>query len=237
MSRRQFSLKCSESPKPIRLRQVVLVCATFILALCFDAGQNCFAQEGDTKPALSPLRRVAAVLGRPVRTLRLLDRRPLVFAFLKGKYEIFVVRDLITNETLEIALDLNTWRRIVPAELRKRDRERATVEGRKLEPQLLDLLLRHADLSKIEVRLYFSLELVRRPEESPQRDWLEPDLREQFQTRLDAELRELGIDVPLRVRPDFPVLEATLSAPQVVKLAASPLIQSIALAGEPEIPD
>jgi len=50
-----------------------------------------------------------------------------------------------------------------------------------------------------------------------------------------VELRQLGIDVPIRVCFDCPVLKATLSAIQVVKLSSSPLIQSSELVAEPEI--
>ena len=220
-----------------QLHQVSLVCVVFISALYVGLGQSCSAQEPRSKSTGNPLRNVAALLGRSVENLRLLDGRPLVFAFLKGEYKTFVVRDLTTDETVEIALDLKLGRRIDPAELRKRDRERAAVEGRKLEPELLDLLLRHPDLSQMDVLLFFSLELVQPSKKPPQRDWLEPDLREEFQTRLDAELRQFGINVPLRVRPDFPILEATLSAPEIVKLGGSPLIKSIALVAEPVIPD
>jgi len=106
---------------------------------------------------------VASILGRPVERLQVLDRRPLLFAFLEGQYEIYVIRDLTTDETLEIALDLNSGHRIDPVELRKLDRECATVEGHRLEPRLLDLLLRHPNLPLIDVRLHFDLESVPRP--------------------------------------------------------------------------
>lgn len=219
----------------IRLQQLFLLCVAFVLALNFEAEQNCFAEKVNDKPTLCPLQKVASILGRPVERLRVLDRRPLLFAFLEGQYEVYVVRDLTTDETLEIALDLNSGRRVDPVELRKLDRECATVQGRKLEPRLLDLLLCHPNLPRIDVRLYFDLESVRYPGESPQMDWLEPALRERFQACLDAELRQLAIDVPIRVRSDFPILEATLSAIHVVKLSRSLLIQSIELVAEPEI--
>ena len=229
------SLKCYEIRSLYRFGRVLLLCSVFILTLGFDAGHYCFALKVNNEPTLSELRSVASVLGRPVERLRLLDQRPLMFAFLRGRYMIYVVRDITTDETLEIALDLNSGRRVDPVELRKRNWEHATVEGHKLEPQLLDLLLGHPELSRIKVRLRFSLESVKRHGELPPMDWLEPNLRERFQARLDAELRQLGINVPLLVRPDFPVLEATLSGIQVVKLGRSPLIQSIELAAEPVI--
>jgi hypothetical protein len=184
----------------------------------------------------SPLLSVASILQRPVEKLQELDRQPLSFAFLEGRYEIFVVRDLTTGETFEVAINLENGRRVDPAELRSRDRERATVEGHKLAPELLELLLRHADLEQIQVRLHFSLESVR-PLESREVNWSDPDLRWQFQARLDAELRKLQVEVPLRVPSDSPVLEVILSARQVVKLNGSPLIESIDLVAEPEIPD
>ena len=84
---------------------------------------------------------VASIFERPVEQLQELDRRPLPLAFVEGQYETFVVRDLATGETLEVTIDLESGRRVDPVELRNHDRQRATVEGRRLEPELLELML------------------------------------------------------------------------------------------------
>lgn len=184
----------------------------------------------------SPLQCVASILGRSVERLQELDRRPLALAFLGGRYETFVVRDLTTGETLEVTVNLESGRRVDPVELRNRDRQRATVEGRRLTPKLLELVLRHPDLEQIRVRLHFSLHTVQ-PPGIGEADWSDIDLRQEVQARLDAEQHRLGIDEPLRASSDSPMLEATLSARQVVKLGGSTLFRSIDLVAEPEIPN
>jgi len=184
----------------------------------------------------TPLQYVASILGRPVEKLHELDRRPLSLAFLDGRYETFVVRDLISGEILEVTVDLESGRRVDPVELRNRDRQRAIVEGRKLTPKLLELLLRHPDIEQMRVRLNFSLESLRLPR-AIEADRSDVDLHQEFQSKLDAERRRLGINKPLRVPPDSLVLEDYLSARQVVKLASSKLIKSIDVVSEPEIPN
>lgn len=182
-----------------------------------------------------PLRDVASILGRPVEELQELDRRPLPLAFLGGRYGAFVIRDLTTGETLDVTLDLNSGRPVDPVELRRLDRERGAVEGRKLEPRLLEVLLRHPDLEQVQVQLHFSLEPAQPSIGAV--DWSDANSRQDFQSRLDAELRRLDVDEPLYVPSDSPVLAVTLSAPQIVKLGSSPLIQSIALLATPRIRD
>ena len=85
------------------------------------------------------------------------------------------------------------------------------------------------------MRLHFSLEPVRSP--GGEADWSDVDVRQELQSHLDAELHNLGIYVPLRVPSDSPVLEVTLSVPQIIKLGGSPLIQSIDPVAEPRILD
>jgi hypothetical protein len=195
----------------MRLSRVLWLCVVFSLSLCSSAMHGCRGQKGETEPMRSPLQSVASILGRPVEVLQELGRRPLPLAFLEGQYETFVVRDLTTGETLEVTLDLESGSRVDSVGLRRLDRERATVEGGKSEPELLEVLLRHPDLEQIRVHLYFSLEPVRPP--GGEADWSDVDLRQEFQSRLDGELRRLGIDVPLRAPSDSPELEVTLSAP------------------------
>jgi hypothetical protein len=97
------------------------------------------------------LAQVAVALDRPVEALRELDRRPLRLAFLGGTYETVVVRDRVTGATLEATLEAVNGERVDPVELRRRDRELAARHGSALDPPLLDLLLRHAELEAIRV--------------------------------------------------------------------------------------
>lgn len=181
------------------------------------------------------LQDVASILGRPVDRLQELDRRPLPLAFIEGRYETVVVRDRVTGELFEVTLDLDRGRRADPDDLRRLDRERAAVEGQKLEPGFLDLVLSHPELRRVEVRLRFSLEAVQTPDKEA--DWSDVALRRAFQSRLDQELRALEIGVPMAVVADAPELEATLSVTQIVRLAGSPLIQVMELVSEPRVPD
>lgn len=221
--------------KSDRLGHTLSLWLLLSLALCSGAVYGCRGQEGETEPMDAPLHDVASILGRPVEDLQVLDRRPLPLSFLGGQYEVFVLRDLTTGETLEVTLDLDSGRRVDAVELRRLDRERGKAAGLKLEPELLDVLLRHPDLQQVQVRLHFSLEPVRPP--GGQADWSDVDVRQEFQALLDAELRELGFDGPLGVPSDSPVLEVTLSAPQIIKLGGSPLIQSIDMVAEPKVLD
>jgi hypothetical protein len=97
------------------------------------------------------LAQVAEALGRPVGQLSELDRRPLPLAFLDRDYETIVVRDRASGATLEATLDVATGERADPAELLRRDRELAARRGRRLSPQLRDLVVRHPELQKIDV--------------------------------------------------------------------------------------
>jgi len=221
--------------KSVRLGYTLSLWLLLSLALCSGAVYGCRGQERETESMDSPLQDVASILGRPVEDLQVLDRRPLPLTFLGGRYETFVVRDRTTGETLEVTLDLDSGRRVDAVELRRLDRERATVEGRKLEPELLEMLLRHPDLEGVQVRLHFSLEPVRPP--GGEADWSDAGVRQEFQALLDVELRELGFDGPFGIPPNAPELEVTLSAPQIIKLGGSPLIQSIDMVAEPKILD
>jgi hypothetical protein len=100
---------------------------------------------------LVTLAQVAAALGRPAERLFGLDRRPLQLAFLDRDYETIVVRDRDSGETLEATLDAATGEQADPAELRRRDREVAAGLGRRLSPELRELVLRHPELQTLHV--------------------------------------------------------------------------------------
>ena len=181
---------------------------------------------------------VAKILGRPVERLQELDREPLLLAFLEGQYETFVVRDLSLGESLEVTLDIESGQRVNPVELRNLDRQLGAIKGRKLEPELLEIVLRHPDIEQIQVRLQFAIESIRLPSLGLREvDWSHLELRKVFKSRLDSELRELDIDVASWLPTDSPYLEVTLSAHQGVKLGDSKLIRSIQLVAEPEVLD
>jgi hypothetical protein len=99
------------------------------------------------------LRRAAATLGRSADQLQLLDRRPLPFAFVTGHYEALTLRDRASGELLEVALDLDSGERVDPVNLRRLDRERASIEGAALTPELVDLMLRHPELRAVRVHV------------------------------------------------------------------------------------
>jgi hypothetical protein len=100
---------------------------------------------------LVTLAQVAAALGRPAEQLIELDRRPLPVAFLDRDYETIVVRDRVSGATLEATLDAATGEQTDPAELLRRERELAASRGRRLSPQLRDLLVRHPELRNVHV--------------------------------------------------------------------------------------
>jgi hypothetical protein len=187
-------------------------------------------------PSQSPPQNVADQLERPVEVLQEIDRRPLPLAFVEGRYETYVVHDTVTGERLEITLDLDTGRRVDPSELRSRDRQLAAIKGTRFDPDLLDLLLRHPDVERVQVRLHYALQPLKRLG-SQEADWSDPDVRQAFRSELGAELDRLGIRLDPQVPPHSPVMTATLSAPEILKLADSRWLQSIELAAEPEILD
>lgn len=90
-------------------------------------------------------------LGRPADELFELDRRPLRLAFLDRTYETIVVRDRATGTTVEATLDAATGERADPAELLQRNRELAAKLGGPLSPTLRDLVLRHPDITAVDV--------------------------------------------------------------------------------------
>jgi hypothetical protein len=113
------------------------LCLVLGLSLCSAGLEACHTQEDERVPGQSPPQNVADQLGRPVEILQEIDRRPLPLAFVEGRYETYVVRDVVTGERLEVTLDLGSGRRVDPAELRSRDRQLAAIKGSKLEPELL----------------------------------------------------------------------------------------------------
>jgi hypothetical protein len=100
---------------------------------------------------LVTLTQVAAALGRPAEQLFELDRRPVPVAFLDRDYETVVVRDRVSGETVEATLDAATGEQADPAELLRRDRELAASLGRRLSPELRDLVVRHPELQNVRV--------------------------------------------------------------------------------------
>lgn len=97
------------------------------------------------------LAQVAAALGRPAEQLFELDRRPLPVAFLDHDYETVVVRDRVSGATVEATLDAATGEQADPAELIRRDRALAASRGRRMSPQLRDLVVRHPELHNVHV--------------------------------------------------------------------------------------
>lgn len=180
-----------------------------------DAGE----ESGESPAAVRGT--VAAILERPVERLRVLDRRTLALAFVEGRYAIVVVRDLETDETLEVAFDVDRELPVDPTRLRQRDRERAAVEGRKLQPDLRELVLRHPELEEVEVQLRL----------------VPPEMNGRLQL-LEAELQRLEVEATWRQLPSgADPVAAILSAQGIVRLASSPLIEEMELLGDPEIVD
>ncbi len=62
---------------------------------------------------------VSAALGRAPDQLELLDRSPLSFAFVSGRYAVFVVRDLQSTEVLEVTINLENEQPVKELELRE----------------------------------------------------------------------------------------------------------------------
>lgn len=166
---------------------------------------------------------VAAALGLPSERIRVLDERPLVFAFVEGEYRIFTIRDLATGELQDVTLNEESGERVDPDSLRARDRELAASEGKKLTPVLLDLLLRHPELVAIEVRAVFD-----EPRSGESREG---------RARLESELARLGIEASPRESGDGLVLEASLPARLVARLAQMPSVRAIELMADPVILD
>ena len=168
---------------------------------------------------------LAALLGRPADQLQVLDHRPLAFAFVPGAFVTYVVRDRASGETLELTLDMATGHTVDPPALRQLDQSQGEARGKKLSPDLLSLVLRHAGLEAVQVRVSFAP------------DTAQASGGRQLPALLAAELRQLDIELPLQTSGREIGVELTLSVRQIISLGASPGVQSIALAGEPEVPD
>lgn len=174
-----------------------------------------------------PLDNIAALLGRPADRLQLLDYRPLALAFVPGSYVTFVLRDRASGETMELTLDEATGQAVDAAALRQLDHSQAALRGKKLAPDLLSLVLCHADLAAIPVRVTLAPPAAQAG--------AEPGVA--ANAPVAAELREMAIDLPPQGHASQSPREMTLSAPQIVALAASPQVHAIALAGDPVIAD
>jgi len=165
---------------------------------------------------------VATALGLRPERIQVLDRRDLALAFVEGDYEIYTIRDLVTGEPQDVALDERTGARVDAEALRARDRELAADRGVKLAPDLRELLLRHPELPAIEVEATFD----------PGAGAAGPKRRQ-----LEAELARLGIAAsPVAVDNGW-ALRASLSARQVARLAQLEPVRSVELLADPVILD
>lgn len=164
-----------------------------------------------------PLDKIAALLGQPADQLQVLDYQPLALAFVPGSFVTWVLRHRASGETLELTLDEATGQAADPATLRQLDQGQAAARGAKLMPDLLSLLLRHANLAAVPVSVALA----------------SPAAAEQLATQL----RQLAIDLPPQAHESESAVKLTLSVPQIVHLAASPWVRAIELAGDPEILD
>lgn len=99
----------------------------------------------------TPHHDVAALLGRPAEELVELDRRPLVFAFVDGRYEQVVLRVRGTREVFEVTVATD-GRLVDVEELIARNRAVAAERAAVLDEALAGLLLRHPELEAIHVR-------------------------------------------------------------------------------------
>jgi hypothetical protein len=180
------------------------------------------------KPQLDSL---ATLLGRPADQLQVLDYRPLALAFVPGSFVTYVVRDRASGETLELTLDVPTGQAVDPSALRQLDQSQGAARGRRLSPELLSLMLRHASLQAVQVGVSFSPAAARVGREHGEAS------DSQSQEQLAAELRRLAIDLPPQQSGLEPAVKLTLSVPQIAALSASPWVRAIELVGEPEIPD
>lgn len=175
----------------------------------------------------SHLESVARVLERPADQLQELDYRPLPLAFVPGSFVTFVVRDRTTGEILEVTLDLETEQAVDPETLRQLDGERASSEGRKLSPQLLSLVLRHASLDAVSVRVSLS----------PGAQHAASRQKGGWPHRLWADLAAEPGPADVEGSAQALEVELVLTVEQIVDLGKSSFVQSIDLTAEPEIPD
>jgi hypothetical protein len=215
--------------RPRRLSRLARVGSTAGLILVLGAGKP---SSGHGPPAGrltdGELEVVSSILGRPVGRLTELDRRLLPLAFVEGRYETFVLRDRETEEVLKVTLDRDALEAVDPQELRSLDRERAATEGAKLTPGLRDLVLRHPELSRIEIGVRLSREATEEFAHSVR----------SLQARVDEELARLGIEASLPLGLQIPPEgKAALSVAEIVMLCGSPLIDEIELLADPVVLD
>jgi hypothetical protein len=145
-----------------------------------------------------------------------LDRQTRSYAFLKRTADIFTVRDTVTGETFETALDAVTGQLVDLHDLARRERVEAGRVGGKLAPELRDLLVRHPDLARVSVRIFL---------DGTQGVAVSAEAREQIE--------RLGIDPP----DSSSKLEVSLPPAEIIELATNPLVRSLQLAEEPVILD
>lgn len=208
-------MSCAHHRKPGAWR--ARLCALASLTVVAAVGLPVAAVHGSASSE------VAAALGLPSDRIRVLDERPLVFAFVEGEYRTFTIRNLATGELQDVTLSEDSGERVDPDSLRARDRELAATEGAKLTPALRDLLVRHPELAAIEVRAMF--------------DQPRPGASGQGRARLESELARLGIGASPRDSGEGLVLEASLPARLVARLAQMPSARAIELVADPVILD
>ena len=180
------------------------------------------------KPQLESL---ATMLGRPADQLQELDYRPLALAFVPSSFVTYLVQDRSSGEILEVTLNIDTGQTADPEALRQLDQKQGAIVGGKLSPELLALVLRHAGLEAVQVCVSFS------PDTTQAAGWRVANIDEGLRAQLAANLQQLGIELPLQKSERELEIELVLSVQQIVSLGASPLVQSIELVGEPEVPD
>ena len=106
--------------------------------------------SGADREDMASLDNVATLLGLPVNDLVELERRPIGFAFLEGRYEQIELRDRTTGEILDITLSADGTR-VDANDLESRNRRAALDHAGVLDTELMDLLLRHPELERIRV--------------------------------------------------------------------------------------
>lgn len=94
----------------------------------------------------------ASLLKRPAEELVELDRQPLVFAFLEGRYEQIVLRDRESGEVFEVTVS-DRGQLVEAGDLDASNRRAAAQRASVLEGKLSSLLLRHPELPRVWVRI------------------------------------------------------------------------------------
>jgi hypothetical protein len=186
------------------------------------AHASAHAPAHDAPPPRSVKEAIAIALDRPEDALRILAKRPIVLLYDDGRYASYQVRDLRTNETIGVAIDVRSGATIDEPALRRADREAAKTRAAKMEDRLRRLVLDYPELKAVRVRLR-----------------VDPDevLAGTGQSRVAADLMARGINAVLEPVPGQPAYDITLSARDVGKVGNGELYERISLVSEPLIFD